>query len=80
MNNDIKVWGWGELAIHDVWMTLTFDPVKGRFHAVISDHEGVSGEHVADTPVNAASVAHYRQKQNRILYDRDHSQRRDLKE
>jgi hypothetical protein len=70
VNDEIKVWGWGELAIHHVWLELKYDPEDRGYHAMVSDADGVSGIADAYTPLEACAVAHYRQKQNRIAFDR----------
>lgn len=75
---DPKNWSWRDLDTHMLWMTLKFDPNKHEFHAVVFDADGVSGEHVADNPVDACAIAQYRQQQNQIVAGR-YEQRRDLK-
>lgn len=71
MNSDeIKVWGWGELAIHHVWLKLEYDPDVKGYNATVFDADGIEGYAESYTALEACSVAHYRQKQNRIDYDR----------
>lgn len=75
---NVDDWSWGDLNTHRLWLVLKFDPNKHEFHATVFDADGVSGEHVSETPKDAVRVAHYRQRQNQVkagYYD----QRRDLK-
>jgi len=63
-------WDWSYLDTHMVWMTMKFDPTRHEFHATVFDEEGVSGEGISETAKDSAMMAHYRQRQNRILFDR----------
>lgn len=73
MNDGIKVWGWGELAIHHVWLELKYDPEADPFHswhATVFDADGVSGVAYDKTAIDAAAIAHSNQKFNRMACDR----------
>ncbi len=68
-------WDWNYLDTHSVWLTLKFDPARHEFHATVFDADGVSGEHISIDPKDAAMVAHYRQRQNRVMIDRPQTRR-----
>lgn len=63
------VWGWGELAIHHVWLELKYDPEDKGYHAVVFDADGITGYADADTALEAAAVAHRRQQENRKRFE-----------
>lgn len=68
-----KVWEWGDLVTDRVWMDLKFDPSASRYYAyraVVFDEDGVEGYADADNPLDAVAIAHHRQKQNRIIFDK----------
>lgn len=74
MNEYKHVWGWGELAIHHVWLELKYNPDDKGFHAVVSDADGVTGIADAYTPLEAVAVAHNRQQANKERIDREGSE------